>query len=42
MLKVDKKEFLDPKMSDFELLSEAFNLSMFNMLDLDLSLFAYF
>ena len=29
-------------MSDFEWFGEAFNLSMFNMLDLDLSLFAYF
>ena len=42
MLKLDEKESLDPKMSDFEWLSEAFNFSMFNMLDLDLSLFAYF
>ena len=29
-------------MSDSEWISEAFNFSMFNMLDLDLSLFAYF
>ena len=29
-------------MSDFEWFGEAFNFSMFNMLDLDLSLFAYF
>ena len=29
-------------MSDFEWFDEAFNFSMFNMLDLDLSLFAYF
>ena len=29
-------------MSDFEWFGEAFNLNMFNMLDLDLSLFAYF
>ena len=42
MLKLHKKESLDPKMSDFEWLSEAFNFSMLNMLDLDLSLFAYF
>ena len=42
MLKLDKKELLDPKMSDFEWFGEAFNFSMFNMLDLDLSLFAYF
>ena len=42
MLKLDKKESLDPKMSDFEWFGEAFNFSMFNMLDLDLSLFAYF
>ena len=42
MLKLDKKESLDPKMSDFEWFGEVFNFSMFNMLDLDLSLFAYF
>ena len=42
MLKLDKKESLDPKMSDFEQFGEVFNFSMFNMLDLDLSLFAYF
>ena len=42
MLKLDKKESLDPKMSDFEWVGEVFNFSMFNMLDLDLSLFAYF
>ena len=42
MLKLDIKESLDPKMSDFEWFGEAFNFSMFNMLDLDLSLFAYF
>ena len=42
MLKLDKKESLDPKMRDFEWFGEAFNFSMFNMLDLDLSLFAYF
>ena len=42
MLKLNKKESLDPKMSDFEWFGEAFNFSMFNMLDLDLSLFAYF
>ena len=41
MLKLDKKESLDPKMSDFEWFGEVFNFSMFNMLDLDLSLFAY-
>ena len=42
MSKLDKKESLDPKMSDFEWFGKAFNFSMFNMLDLDLSLFAYF
>ena len=42
MLKLYIKESLDPKMSDFEWFGEAFNFSMFNMLDLDLSLFAYF
>ena len=42
MLKLDKKESLDPKMIDFEWFGEVFNFSMFNMLDLDLSLFAYF
>ena len=42
MLKLDKKESLDPKMSDFEWFGEAFNFSMFNMSDLYLSLFAYF
>ena len=42
MLKLDERESLDPKMSDFEWFGEVFNFSMFNMLDLDLSLFAYF
>ena len=42
MLKLDKKESLDPKMSDFEWFGEVFNFCIFNMLDLDLSLFAYF
>ena len=42
ILKLDINESLDPKMSDFEWFGEAFNFSMFNMLDLDLSLFAYF
>ena len=39
---LDKKESLDPKMTDFEWFGEVFNFSMFNMLELDLSLFAYF
>ena len=38
MLKLDIKESLDPKMNDFEWFGEAFNFSMFNMLDLDHSL----
>ena len=42
MLKLDNKESLDPKMSDFEYFGEVLNFSMFNMLDLDLSLSAYF
>ena len=29
MLKLDKKESLDPKISDFEWFGEAFNFSMF-------------
>ena len=31
MLKLDEKESLDPKMSDFEWFGEVFNFSMFNM-----------
>ena len=31
MLKLDEKESLEPKMSDFEWLGEVFNFSMFNM-----------
>ena len=42
MLKLDKKESLDLKINDFEWFGEVFNFCMFNMLDLDLSLFAYF
>ena len=42
MLKLDKKESLDPKMNEFEWFGEVFSFSIFNMLDLDLSLFAYF
>ena len=31
MLKLDEKESLDPKMSDFGWFGEVFNFSMFNM-----------
>ena len=31
MLKLDEKESLDPKMSDFEWFGKVFNFSMFNM-----------
>ena len=31
MLKLDEKESLDPKMSDFEWFGEVFNFSMFNI-----------
>ena len=31
MLKLDEKESLEPKMSDFEWFGEVFNFSMFNM-----------
>ena len=31
MLKLDEKESLDPKMSDFEWFGEVLNFSMFNM-----------
>ena len=31
MLKLDEKESIDPKMSDFEWFGEVFNFSMFNM-----------
>ena len=31
MLKLNEKELLEPKMSDFEWFGEVFNFSMFNM-----------
>ena len=34
MLKLDEKEYPDPKMSDFEWFGEVFNFSMFNMFSL--------
>ena len=34
MLKLDEKEYPDPKMSDFEWFSEVFNFSMCNMFSL--------
>ena len=40
MVKLDEKECLDPKISDFQSFGEVFNFSMFNMFSW-LSLFAY-